>query len=134
MDIKPNGHQVVLHARTRGRVSVVDDLVSRATGVVAGDLSSAAETRSLAEQVNAIGRMDAVIHNAGIASTQGRLPTPENHATILAVNTRAPYILTALMARPSRLVYLSSSMHRGGVASLRDIDWTERRWKFARIS
>lgn len=40
----------------------------------------------------------------------------------------APYLLTAWIARPSRLVYLSSGMHTSGDASLRDIDWTERRW------
>ncbi len=122
------GHQVVLHARSRQRASALDDLASRAAGVVVGDLGSAVETRSVAEQVNAIGRMDTVIHNAGMSSTKGRSPGPEGHATILAVNALAPYILTALIERPRRLVYLSSSMHRGGVASLRDIDWTERSW------
>jgi NAD(P)-dependent dehydrogenase (short-subunit alcohol dehydrogenase family) len=96
--------------------------------VVVGDLSSAVETRNVADQVNAIGPMDAVIHNAGISSTTGRSATQEGHATIFAVNTLAPYILTALIERPRRLVYLSSSMHRGGAGSLRDIDWIERRW------
>jgi len=122
------GHQVVLHARSRERAAALDDLVLRSAGVVVGDLASAVETRRVADEVNAIGRMDAVIHNAGISSTNGRLPTPEGHATILAVNTLAPYVLTALIERPRRLVYLSSSMHRGGDATLGDIDWIERRW------
>jgi NAD(P)-dependent dehydrogenase (short-subunit alcohol dehydrogenase family) len=122
------GHQVVLHARSRDRASALDDLASRSAGVVVGDLGSAVDTRSIAAQVNAIGPMDAVIHNAGISSTKGRSPTPEGHATILAVNTLAPYMLTALIERPRRLVYLSSSMHRGGTSSLRDINWSERRW------
>ena len=122
------GHQVILHARSHERMSVLDDLASRSAGVVVGDLRSAAETRRLAEQVNAMGRMHAVIHNAGISSTKDRSPTPEGHASILAVNTLAPYMLTALIERPRRLVYLSSSMHRGGTSSLRDIDWSERRW------
>ena len=76
--------------------------------------------------------MDTVIHNAGIPSTTGRSSTQEGHATILTVNTLAPYILTALIERPRRLVYLSSSMHRGGAGSLRDIDWIERRWDSTR--
>src|SRR3982750_2134612 len=122
------GHQVALHARSLERASAVDDLASRSAGVVVGDLSSAVETRSVADQVNALGRMDAVIHNAGISSTTGRSPTHEGHATILAVNTLAPYILTALIERPRRLVYVSSGMHRGGAGSLRDIDWIERCW------
>jgi NAD(P)-dependent dehydrogenase (short-subunit alcohol dehydrogenase family) len=122
------GHRVVLHARSDRRASAIDDLASRSEGVVVGDLASAIETRRIADQVNAIGRMDAVIHNAGVYSTAGRSPTPEGHATILAVNTLAPYMLTALIERPRRLIYLSSGMHRSGAASLRDIDWIERRW------
>jgi NAD(P)-dependent dehydrogenase (short-subunit alcohol dehydrogenase family) len=82
----------------------------------------------VAEQVNKLGHMDAVIHNAGIYREPNRGTTPEGHAKVLAVNVLAPYMLTALIERPERLVYLSSGMHRGGEASLRDIDWTERRW------
>ena len=81
------GHQVVLHARSRERASALDGLASRSPGVVVGDLASGVETREVAAQVNALGRMDAVIHNAGVSSTKGRSPTPEGHATILAVNT-----------------------------------------------
>ena len=126
------GHQVALHARSRERAAAVADLASRSAGVVVGDLSSAREVQSVADQVNAIGRMDAVIHNAGISSTVSRSATAEGHATILAVNTLAPYVLTALIERPRRLVYLSSSMHRDGAGWLRDIDWRERRWNSTR--
>jgi NAD(P)-dependent dehydrogenase (short-subunit alcohol dehydrogenase family) len=122
------GHDVVLHARSRERASAFADIASRSAGVIIGDLGRAVDTRSIAVQVNAIGRMDAVIHNAGISSTKGRSPTPEGHATILAVNTLAPYMLTALIERPRRLVYLSSSMHRSGTSSFRDTNWSERRW------
>jgi NAD(P)-dependent dehydrogenase (short-subunit alcohol dehydrogenase family) len=122
------GHDVVLHARSKARSADISDLSSRSAGVVVGDLSSARETRSIADQVNAIGRMDAVIHNAGIYREQSRGSTPEGHAKTLAVNTLAPYILTALVERPDRLVYLTSGMHQSGSASLNDIDWTERRW------
>jgi NAD(P)-dependent dehydrogenase (short-subunit alcohol dehydrogenase family) len=100
----------------------------QSAGVVIGDLSSAVETRRIAEQVNRIGRMDAVIHNAGTFREPSRGATPEGHAKTLAVNTLAPYMLTALIERPGRLVYLSSGMHPGGVGSLSDIDWVERRW------
>jgi NAD(P)-dependent dehydrogenase (short-subunit alcohol dehydrogenase family) len=126
------GHQVVLHARSSKRTSAFADLVPHSAGVVTGDLSSAAETRALAEQVNKIGRMDAVIHNAGIYREPSRGATPEGHATVLAVNTLAPYMLTALIERPHRLIYMSSGMHRGGDDSLHDIDWVERRWEASR--
>jgi NAD(P)-dependent dehydrogenase (short-subunit alcohol dehydrogenase family) len=123
-----DGHQVVLHARSRARAAALADLTPRAAGIVVGDLASAAETRSVAEQVNAIGRMDAVIHNAGVFREPARGDTPEGHAKLLAVNVLAPYLLTQLITRPDRLVYLSSGMHRGGSASLDDIDWRDRRW------
>jgi NAD(P)-dependent dehydrogenase (short-subunit alcohol dehydrogenase family) len=122
------GHEVVLHARSRERASALAGLTSRAAGVAIGDLSSTAETRRVAEQVNAIGRMDAVIHNAGIYTAPGRASTPEGHAAILAVNTLAPFMLTALMERPGRLIYLSSSLHHHGEGSLRDLDWSARPW------
>jgi NAD(P)-dependent dehydrogenase (short-subunit alcohol dehydrogenase family) len=123
------GHEVVLHARSGKRASAIAGLTSRVAGVVVGDLSSATETRSVAEQVNKIGRMDAVIHNAGVYLVPDRGNTPEGHATVLAVNTLAPYILTAQIDRPNRLIYLSSGMHRGASGSLRDMDWRERRWE-----
>ena len=125
------GHDVVLHARSRERSAALSDLAADAAGVVIGDLSSAAETRELARQVNQIGRMDAVIHNAGVFLEPSRSTTAEGHAKTLAVNTLAPYMLTALIGRPDRLIYLSSGLHRVGARSLRDIDWTERHWNAA---
>jgi NAD(P)-dependent dehydrogenase (short-subunit alcohol dehydrogenase family) len=122
------GHQVVLHARSKQRAAALADLAPRSAGVVIGDLGSAAETRAIADQVNKLGRMDAIIHNAGIYREPGRGPTADGHAKVLAVNTLAPYMLTKLIERPDRLIYLSSGMHRGGEDSLRDMDWTERRW------
>jgi NAD(P)-dependent dehydrogenase (short-subunit alcohol dehydrogenase family) len=122
------GHQVVLHARSQERATAIDHLKQHSSGIVIGDLSSAAETREVAEQVNAIGRMDAVIHNAGVYREPTRSATPEGHARTLAVNTLAPYMLTCLIQRPARLVYLSSGMHRSGHPSTGDIDWLKRKW------
>jgi len=123
------GHGVVLHARSPERAATLSGLAGRAAGIVIGDLGSALETRAIAEQVRMIGRMDAIIHNAGIYLEPARGATPEGHAKTLAVNTLAPYLLTALIERPERLIYLSSGMHRGANGSLRDIDWVERRWE-----
>src|SRR5262245_44559516 len=114
------GHEVVMHARSAQRAAALTDIASRAAGVVIGDLSSDIETRALAEQVNKIGRMDAVIHNAGVYREAARGDTPEGHAKTFAVNTLASYLLTALIDRPQRLIYLSSSMHHGGSGPLRD--------------
>ncbi|OKO88274.1 daunorubicin C-13 ketoreductase [Bradyrhizobium sp. NAS80.1] len=126
------GYRVVLHARSADRATALGGLASRAEGIVVGDLQRGAETRSMAEQVNAIGRMDAVIHNAGVYTQRSRGSTPEGHAVTLAINTIAPYLLTALIERPARLVYLSSGLHRGGEGSLADLDWTKRSWDSAK--
>src|SRR6478609_3436789 len=126
------GHRVVLHARSAHRAAALAELASRSDGVVVGDLQSGIETRSIADQVNAIGRMDAVIHNAGVSTQRSRGSTPEGHAVTLAINTLAPYILTALLERPDRLVYLSSGLHHGGEGSLDDLDWTKRSWDSAK--
>ena len=126
------GHRVVLHARSADRAAAVADFTSRAAGIAVGDLRSAAETKGIADQVNAIGRMDAIIHNAGVYTQDSRAATAEGHAGTLAINTLAPYMLTALIARPKRLVYLSSGLHRGGEGSLHDLDWTRRNWDAAK--
>ena len=48
-------HHVVLHARSPERAAALDDLASRSADVVIGDLSSATDTRNVANQVNALG-------------------------------------------------------------------------------
>jgi len=108
------GHEVVVHARTEGRLAAVRDLVDAGARAVVGDLADPAETRALAAQVDGLGPMDAVIHNAGVYSGPAVLP----------VNVVAPYLLTALVGPPQRLVYLSSGMHHGGRAALDGMDWS----------
>lgn len=122
------GHEVVLHARSAASAEAIADLTRQAAGLVIGDFTVAAQTRSVADQVNKIGRMDAVIHNAGTYGGANRVSTSEGRAQTLAVNTLAPYMLTGLIERPGRLIYISSSMHRGAGTSLDDIDWFQRPW------
>ena len=122
------GHRVILHARSKERAAVLASITGNLADIVIGDLSSAGQTRSIADQVNAIGGADAVIHNAGVYHQASRNPTSEGHPTMLAVNVLAPYILTALIGRPTRLIYLSSGMHRNAGTSLDDIDWKRRAW------
>ena len=123
------GHQVVGHARSRDRAVELRDSVPDIEQVVVGDLSSVRETASIAEQVNAIGHFDAVIHNAGIGYREPRkITTVDGHAHLLAINVLAPYLLTALITPPDRLIYLSSGMHRGGTPSVEDLDWDHRQW------
>ena len=123
------GHEVVGHARNVSRAADLRRAAPGIADVAVGDLGRAAESRSVADQVNAHGRFDAVIHNAGIGYRESRkVTTVDGHAQVLAVNVLAPYLLTALIERPDRLVYLSSGMHRGGTPSADDLDWNRRRW------
>ena len=123
------GHRVVLHARSQARAEETRRNVPEADAVVIGDLSTIAETRKVAEQVNALGGFDAVIHNAAVGYKEPkRIETEDGLSHVFAVNTIAPYILTALIAKPKRLVYLSSMLHQNGDPSLEDLIWKARAW------
>lgn len=122
------GHDVVLHARNRQRAQHAVAAVPRAKAALVGDLSSIAETRAIAEQANAAGPFDAIIHNAGVGYREPRTETIDGLEHIFAVNVLAPYLLTALIKPPRRLIYLSSGMHRGGESDLSDLQWRRRRW------
>jgi NAD(P)-dependent dehydrogenase (short-subunit alcohol dehydrogenase family) len=123
------GHEVVLHARNAARAEATHKTVGDAEHIVVGDLSSIAETKSVADEVNRLGRFDAVIHNAGIGYREPKLVrTVDGLPRLFAVNTLAPYILTALITMPRRLVYLSSGMHYGAGSHLDDALWEKRRW------
>jgi NAD(P)-dependent dehydrogenase (short-subunit alcohol dehydrogenase family) len=124
-----DGHQVTLHAPNDARAAAARRSLPPAEAVVVGDLSSVAETRSVAAHVNALGSYDAVIHNVGVGYREPRrIETAGGLSHIFAINVLAPYLLTALITPPERLVYLSSGLHTGGTASLDDPQWTTRRW------
>ncbi len=135
-----DGHRVIVHARSAERLAAVKDLIGRGASSAVGDLADLNQTREVADQVNGLGHIDAVIHNAGIYTG----------AQIMPVNIVAPYLLTALINRagektpldphsaltrqgsapidrPQRLVYLSSGSHYGGRADLAGVDWSGRR-------
>lgn len=123
-----DGHRVVLHARNDKRAKEALAAVPGVETAIAGDLSSIAECKRIAEEVNALGAFDAVIHNAGVYLQPRRIATVDGLPQVFAVNTLAPYILTALIRKPKRLVYLTSGLHRSGDPSLKDLTWSERKW------
>lgn len=120
------GHQVTLHARSAERAKETQAAVPNAKAVLIADISTIAGAKDLAEQANAVGPWDSIIHNAGIMRNPGG-KTVDGIAPTFAVNSLAPYILTALMAKPKHLLYLSSSMHYSGDGSLHEVTWTERK-------
>jgi NAD(P)-dependent dehydrogenase (short-subunit alcohol dehydrogenase family) len=126
------GHAVTLHARNDRRAGDARQALPSAEAVVVGDLTTIAGMRQVAVAASATGRYDAVIHNAGIGYREPRrVETEDGLEHVFAVNVLAPYLLTALIAAPRRLVYLSSGMHRGGHADLSDPQWVRRPWNGA---
>ena len=123
------GHEVVLHARNEARTREALAGVPGASAALAGDLASIAQTTALAARANDTGAFDAVIHNAGIGYREpGRIETEDGLAYVFQVNVLAPYLLSALVRRPARLVYLSSGLHRAGNPGLDDLQWVQRPW------
>ena len=124
------GHAVVLHARNEARKRDALAALPGAAAVAVGDFASIAQTRSVADQARALGPFDAVIHNAAVGFRERRrIETADGLAHVFAVNTLAPYLLTALMEPPGRLVYVSSELHRRGDATLADLNWEARPWR-----
>jgi NAD(P)-dependent dehydrogenase (short-subunit alcohol dehydrogenase family) len=109
-------HDVIVHARSDERLANVNTLLARGGSAVVGDLADLDQTRAVADQVNRLGPVDAVIHNAGVL----------NGRHVLPVNVVAPYLLTALV-RTERLVYFSSDMHHSGRPDIAGLDWSGQR-------
>jgi NAD(P)-dependent dehydrogenase (short-subunit alcohol dehydrogenase family) len=117
-----DGHQVVLHAKNEQRAEEALKANPKAEAVLTADLSSIAETVALAEKANAAGRFHAVIHNAAVGYRESRkIITEDGLPHVFAINSLSPYILTALIEKPERLIYMSSGLHRDGDSSLSDL-------------
>jgi len=124
------GHSVILHARNTQRAEATHRRLPGAEAIVTGDLASLRQMRSVADDVNALGTLDAIIHNAAVGYREPRrVETEDGFAHVFAINSLAPYVLTALIHPPRRLIYISSGLHKQGDPSLSDLNWTERPWQ-----
>ena len=121
-----HGHQVTLHARNASRAAEAQQALPAAERVLVADISNVAGAKDLAAQANASGPWDCVVHNAGLGFTGTKWKTEDGIAATFAVNTLAPYVITSLMEKPKRLLYLSSSLHMSGDANLEDVTWAKR--------
>jgi NAD(P)-dependent dehydrogenase (short-subunit alcohol dehydrogenase family) len=121
------GHRVVLHARNEERARVGAAAVPGAASVAIGDLASLSQTRDLAKHL-AQEDFDAVVHNAGVGGSGRRETTEDGLERTFQINVLAPYVLTALMPLPARLIYLTSGMASGGAIDLADLQRERRRW------
>jgi NAD(P)-dependent dehydrogenase (short-subunit alcohol dehydrogenase family) len=124
------GHSVVLHARNLQRAEATRRRLPGAEAIVKGDLASLRQMRSVAEEVNALGIFDAIIHNAAVGYREPRrVETEDGFAHVFAINSLGSYVLTELIHPPRRLIYVSSELHKQGDPSLSDLNWTERPWQ-----
>lgn len=115
------GHEVVFHARSEASKLPEYEFVI-------GDISTLAAMKSVAEQANSLGPFHSIIHNAGVYDRNTEVMTKDGFRTMFAVNVLAPYVLTCLLKKPERLIFLSSGMHRSGNPSLGDLQWSKRNW------
>ncbi|MFM2482050.1 SDR family NAD(P)-dependent oxidoreductase [Celerinatantimonas sp. YJH-8] len=122
------GHRVVAHARNPQRARELKTALAGAEHIVIGDLSNMQQIKEMAKELNQLGHFDAVIQNAGTYASGSREAVAGNIPYIFMVNTLAPYMLTALMERPERIIFVSSSYHRGANIDITDITWNRRPW------
>ena len=119
------GHQVWAHARNASRAMHTYQQLEGVQQVLVGDLNQKEEIFKLVTSLNQLPTFDAVIHNAGIYQSTG--------SSLFHVNVVAPYLLTALMDRPLRLIYLSSGMHRGGqfrsLSEIESTSYSDTKWQ-----
>lgn len=124
------GHTVVAHARNPQRAEHTRRELPGAEDVLVADFAKLDQIRALAIEANHTGRFDAVIHNAAIGyKERSRKLTSDGLPEVFQINTLAAYVLTALMQRPDRLVYVSSELHRKGDAKLDDLLWERQTWR-----
>ncbi|MDO5613330.1 MAG: SDR family NAD(P)-dependent oxidoreductase [Paracoccus sp. (in: a-proteobacteria)] len=121
------GHDVIFHARNAARAQALRSSIGDGSSIVIGDISTVAGALDIADQVNALGPPDAVIHNAGLGADTGLTLTSDGIPDLFGVNVLAPYVLTASIPGPTRLVYLSSDMHFV-TPDLDDMLWRRRSW------
>jgi NAD(P)-dependent dehydrogenase (short-subunit alcohol dehydrogenase family) len=128
-ELLADGYPVIGHARNPARAEQLRAQLPGLVHVVVADFASLEQVRTMAVELADLGPMQAVIHNAAVGYREPRrIQTIDGHADVLQVNVLAPYLLTALLPTPLRLVWLSSGLHRDGKASVEDIDWTRRAW------
>lgn len=98
------GHEVIFHARNK------NSKINPNYKYVFGDLNNISDVKEMAKVINQLGNFDSVIHNAGVYEKKSE--------ELFMVNVLAPYLLTKLIEKPKRLVFLSSGMHLGGKLNL----------------
>jgi NAD(P)-dependent dehydrogenase (short-subunit alcohol dehydrogenase family) len=127
--VAQQGHRLVLHARNQARAERCRASGPAGADVVVGDLASLSSTRNMAAELQRMGPPDVVVHNAGWVSRETSRPlTMDGLEQTFQVNLLAPFLLTALLPLPARLVFVSSDSISRGAIRLHDLQheasWT----------
>ena len=123
------GHAVTLHARSEERAAEAWGGSPSPRPRSSATWRRSPPCASVAEQADALGRYDAVVHNVGVGyQWPQRRVSVDGLSEVFAVNVLAPYLLSALMERPDRIAIVSSGMHVGITPDLGDLQWERRRW------
>jgi len=132
LELLRRGARVLVHGRNAEKASkVVKDLShesgSSALSPVSADLSSMAEVRRLAKDIEGqTDRLDVLINNAGVFAHERKL-TVDGFETTFAVNHLAPFLLTHLLlpklqqSTQGRIVTVSSIAHSRGRIDFDDL-------------
>lgn len=124
------GNEVVVHARNSNREQEAQERFPNAHGIVVGELDSLISTSALAAKANEFGPFDVIIHNAGVGGGSAeRAQTAEGFERIFHTNVLAPYMLTAQMELPQRMIFLTSGLEANGTWKPEDLQWEKRPWK-----
>ncbi len=132
LNLVRQGARVLVHGRSRVRaesaVAELKALSGRADlEPVAGDFSSLAQVRALAEEVRSCtDRLEVLVHNAGVYM-KSRVVTEDGLETTFQVNHLAPFLLSHLLlerlqaATEARIVVVSSVAHQGGYIDFQNL-------------
>jgi len=109
---------------------------SKSIDLLIADLSSHAEIRSLAKTIHdRYSMLHVVINNAGLVLYKKKLST-EGIELTLTTNHLGPFLLTNLLldllekGAPSRIINVSSAIHKWGKIDLDDLQFERRKYHF----
>ena len=131
LELLQRAARVIVHGSSAEKVERTRAELVKLTGAEpegwACDFSSLAQVREAARRLKQVyPKLDVLVNNAGLMSKERKL-SHDGYELTFAVNHLAPFLLTNLLlpaldaAAPSRIVNVSSQVHRGAKLDLTDL-------------
>jgi NAD(P)-dependent dehydrogenase (short-subunit alcohol dehydrogenase family) len=139
-----SGYHVIMVCRDPNKSqSVLEEIkaqsASQTVDLLIADLSSQSAIRALADTVrDRYARLDVLINNAGVVLTH-RETSIDGFEKTLATNYLGPFLLTNLLldlmksSLPSRIVNVSSAIHKWGSIDFNDLEFKTRKYQFMKV-